>query len=100
MSKRLGTKAETMVMAWPFFRRGCGANGGIGSFTERLYFTKRAQTSPTDPQERFGRGSIEDLGQPLLGGYSRVHGGSIRIHRVLLLRKETRIHLKYGFPYT
>jgi hypothetical protein len=41
MSNRLGTKAETMVMACPFFRRGCGSKGGIPGSTATLYFTKR-----------------------------------------------------------
>src|SRR2546425_11709635 len=40
MSKRLGTRAETMVMAWPFFRSGCGSKGGMTKSTTRLYFRK------------------------------------------------------------
>src|SRR6266550_789847 len=39
ISNRLGTRAETIVIAWPFFNSGCGLKGERTKSTSRLYFT-------------------------------------------------------------
>ena len=38
MSNRLGTKAETTVIACPFFSRGCGSKGGKAKSTLETVF--------------------------------------------------------------
>src|SRR5436309_10266501 len=43
IANRLGTKAETMVIAWPVFNSGCGSKGGRTKSTSRLYVTGSAQ---------------------------------------------------------
>src|SRR6266446_8951417 len=45
ISNRLGTKAETIVMAWAFFSKGWTSNGGRAVSIAELYFTKTMQTS-------------------------------------------------------
>ena len=50
-----------MVMAWPFFRSGCGSNGGTRNSTERLYFTKRVQTSAAKTLGGYQAGNLDLL---------------------------------------
>ena len=38
-SDMLGTKAETIVIAWPFFNSGCGSKGWKEKSTLEMYFT-------------------------------------------------------------
>src|SRR2546421_10622131 len=38
MSNRLGTKAETIVMTWPFLSNGCGSKGGKAESTLETVF--------------------------------------------------------------
>src|SRR2546430_5561303 len=51
ISNRLGTKAERIVMTWPFLSNGCGSKGGKEKSTLEMYFTGEDRTSGSQQDE-------------------------------------------------